>query len=62
MARHAQITKNTKFPISLQYLKKEVSNEVDFFHAGKHRPVEMKIILEGGGVEVYQKILTKLVS
>ena len=34
--RHAQITQNNKFPISLQYLKKELSDEVDFLHAGKH--------------------------
>ena len=36
MARHAQITQNNKFAISLQYLKKELSDEVDFFHADKH--------------------------
>ena len=36
MARHAQITQNNKFAISLQYLKKEVSYEVDFLHANKH--------------------------
>ena len=33
VARHAQITKNNKFAISLQYLKKEVSDEVDLLHA-----------------------------
>ena len=31
-ARHAQIPKT----ISLQYLKGEVNDEVDFLHAGKH--------------------------
>ena len=36
MARHAQITPNNQSVISLQYLKKEVSDEVDFFHADKH--------------------------
>ena len=39
MARHAQITQNNKFAISLQYLKKEVSDEVDFLHADKHESV-----------------------
>ena len=34
--RHAQITQNNKFAISLQYLEKEVSNEVDFLKADKH--------------------------
>ena len=30
MAKHAHITQNNKFPISLQHLKKEVSDAVDF--------------------------------
>ena len=36
MARHAKITQNNKFAVSLQYLKKGVSDEVDFLHADKH--------------------------
>ena len=36
MARHSQITQNNKFAISLQYVKKEVSDAVDFLHADKH--------------------------
>ena len=36
MAKHAQVTQNNKLAISLQYLKKEVSDEVDFLHAGKY--------------------------
>ena len=36
VARHAQITQNNKFVISLQYHKKELSNEVDLLHADKH--------------------------
>ena len=35
VARHAQITENDKFAISLQYSKKEVSNQ-GFLHADKH--------------------------
>ena len=35
MARHAQITQNNKFAIFSQYLKKELSVEVDFLHADK---------------------------
>ena len=30
VAKHAQITQINNFAISLQYLKKEVSDEVDF--------------------------------
>ena len=39
MARHAHITQNNKFAISLQDLKKEVSDVVfaDFLHADKHQ-------------------------
>ena len=36
MVRYAQITQNNKFAISLQYLKKEFSDEVDFLHADKY--------------------------
>ena len=36
VARHAQITQNGKFAISLQYLKKEMSNKVDFLHTNKY--------------------------
>ena len=35
--QHVQITQSNKFPISLQYLKKELSDEVDFLHADKHQ-------------------------
>ena len=36
MGRHAHITQNNKFAISLQHLKKEVSDAVDLLHADKH--------------------------
>ena len=36
VVRYAQITQNKKFAISLQYLKKEVNEKVDFLHASKH--------------------------
>ena len=36
VARHAQITQNNKFAISWQYLKKELSDEVDFLQADEH--------------------------
>ena len=35
VAMIAQITQNKKFAISLQYLKKEANDEVDFLHVGK---------------------------
>ena len=33
---HVQITQNNKFAISLQYLKKEASDVIDFLQADKH--------------------------
>ena len=36
VARRAQIIQNKKFAISLQYLKKEVNDKVEFLHAGKN--------------------------
>ena len=36
MSRHAQVIKNSKFVISLQYLKEGVSDEADFLYADKH--------------------------
>ena len=37
MAGHAQITQNSKFDISLQFLTNEVIDEVDFLHADEHK-------------------------
>ena len=37
IARYAQSNQNSKFVISLQYLKKEGRNKVDFLHADKHQ-------------------------
>ena len=52
MARHAQITQNNKFAIFLQYLKKEISNEVDFLHADKHES-----LLQMGGGLTFSKLM-----
>ena len=37
MAWDAQSTQNIKFALSMQYLKKEGRDEVDFLHADKHQ-------------------------
>ena len=39
MARHDHITQNSKFAISLQYLQKELSDEIDFLHSDKHESI-----------------------
>ena len=35
--KHSQSSQNSKFAMSLQYLKKEVTDEVDFLRADKHQ-------------------------
>ena len=37
LARHAQSTQDNRFVISLQYLQKEVGDEVHFLHVDKHK-------------------------
>ena len=55
MVRHAQITQNNKFAISLQYPKKEVSNDVDFLHADKHESLLQIDIMIDGDDEAFPK-------
>ena len=50
LARHAQITQNNKFAISLQHLKNGVSDKVDFLHEDKHESflqIDSMIVLMG---------------
>ena len=37
MVKHSRRSQNSKFAMFLQYLEKEVRDEVDFLHADKHR-------------------------
>ena len=49
MARQTQITQNNKFAVSLQYLTKDVSDEVAFLHAEKHKgllKIDTMILME----------------
>ena len=49
VTKHAQNTQNNKFAISLQYLKKDVSDENDFLHADKHKgllQIDTMILME----------------
>ena len=49
VTKHAQSTQNNKFAISLQYLKKDVSDEVDFLHVDKHKgllQIDTMILME----------------
>ena len=49
MARHTQNTQNNKFAISLQYVKKDVSDEDDSLHADNHEgllQIDTMILME----------------
>ena len=37
IVKHSQTSQNSKFAMSLQYLKKEVRDEVACLHADKHQ-------------------------
>ena len=37
MIKYSQITQSNKFPISLQHLKKDVTDRVHVFHANRHQ-------------------------
>ena len=37
MVKHSQSSQNSKYAMSLQYLKKEVKDEVDFLYADKRQ-------------------------
>ena len=37
MVKYSQSSQNSKLAVSLQYLKKEVRDEVDFLHSDKHQ-------------------------
>ena len=36
VARHAHITQNNKITVSLQYIKKEVNDEINFLFVNNH--------------------------
>ena len=55
MAKHVQITQNNKFTISLQYFKKEVSDEVDFLHADKNESfLQVDTMIFDGNGQAFQ--------
>ena len=56
MASHAQIIQSNNFAISLQYLKKKVSDKVDFLHADKHGSfLQIHAMTYDGGGPGFQK-------
>ena len=62
MFKHSQSSQNSKFAMSLQYLKKGIRNEVDFLHADKHQSF-LQVDFNTLGIKVsYQVILSSLMS
>ena len=55
MVKYSQSSQNIKFAMSLQYLRKEVKDEVDFLHAEKHQSV-LKFYFNTLGIKVSYKI------
>ena len=56
LARHAQATQNNKFPFSLQYLKKEVIDEVVFSQTDKHESFpQIDTMISDGVVQAFPK-------
>ena len=59
MVKHSQSSQNSKFAMSLQYLKKEVRDEVDFLHADKHQS-ELQVDFNTFGTKVSYKVILSL--
>ena len=57
--KHFQSSQNGKCVMSLQYLKKEVRDEVDFLHADKHQS-ELQVDFNTFGTKVSYKVILSL--
>ena len=56
LVRDAQFIQNNKFAISLKYLKKDVTDEVDFLHADKHESfLQIDTMISNGDGQVFTK-------
>ena len=59
MVKHSQSTQNNKLAMSLQYLKKEVRDEVDFLHADKRQSF-LQVDLITLSIKVFCKVILSL--
>ena len=55
MFKHSQSSQNSKFAMSLQYLKKVVKDKVDFLNADKHQSF-LKVYFNTLGIKVSCKV------
>ena len=61
MVKHSQSSQISKFAISLQYLKKEIKDEVDFLHADKHQSF-LQVDSNTLGIRVCYKVILSLIG
>ena len=59
MVKHSQSSQNSKFQMSLQYLKKEVRDEVDFYHVDKHQGF-LQVAFNTLGIKIPHKMILSL--
>ena len=59
IVKHSQSYQNSKFAMSLQYLKKEVRDEVDFLHADKHQSF-LQVDFNTLSIKVFYKVIVSL--
>ena len=53
MVKYSQSSQNRKSAMPLQYLKKEVRDEVHFLHADKYQLLQVGIIVFDGGGQTW---------
>ena len=59
IVKHSRSSQNSKFSMSLKYLKKDVRNEVDFLRAYKHQTFP-HIGFNTLGIEISYKVIILL--
>ena len=59
MVQHSQNSQNSKFAMSLQYLKKQIGNEVDFLHADKNQNFP-QVDFNTWSIKVFYKVILSL--
>ena len=59
MFKYSQSSQNSKFGMSLQYIKKEVRDEVDFLNADKHQSF-LQVKFSKTHIKVSYKVILSL--
>ena len=59
MFKYSQSSQNSKFGMSLQYIKKEVRDEVDFLNADKHQSF-LQVKFSKTRIKVSYKVILSL--